>query len=426
MGALALSLAGLVSAGAASQAGATVTTAPAVYTVTPAADAATDEVHSERTVIDNGHVDAIAPRMVDGRFRTLFKDSRTTDVVWREPSSVIMHLTDKGELTIPEDGYDFLGAPGDMVYMIPQTQNPDVLWAGWSTEAFQEADLRGPFELSLNSVEGPGSLLLFGWSPFGEPEMKCDSSDGLPDAYSVPARTHEHSNWVFTQPGVYRLGFSFSATLSSGEVVSDTQIFTMAVGDVDVDSIVLPGDDGGETDGGTTDGGSTDGGSTDGGTTDAGTTDGGTTDGGTTDGGTTNGGTTDGGTTDGGTTTAGQNDGGTTDGSTTTAGTTTAGQNNGGTTTAGQNNGGTTTTGATTAGATDGGKDETGGTKGGQSVGGTSPDGGLAQTGAGVALPLGASGAALLVVGAGAAVHLNRRKRQNEPAADPDLPAASS
>ncbi|MFI9616509.1 choice-of-anchor M domain-containing protein [Streptomyces sp. NPDC052023] len=433
MGALALSMAGLVSAGAASGTGSVSTAVPAAYAAPLAADPAASDVVDERIVIDTGHVDAIAPRMVDGEFRTLFKDSRTTEVVWREPRSVIMHLTTAGELTIPDAGYDFLGAPGDVIYMIPQTQNPEVLWAGWSTEAFRDADIQGTFELSLNTLEGPGQLLMFDWDMFGQAVMKFDSTDGVGDTYPVAAQTHEHSNWAFTEPGVYRLGFTFSATLASGEVVSDSQIFTMAVGDVDTDSIALPGDDGdGGNDGGTTDGGQN-GGTTDGGqnggTTNGGTTDGGTTDGGqnggTTDGGQ-NGGTTDGGQ-NGGTTDGGQNggttDGGTTDGGqnggTTNGGTTDGGQN-GGTTNGGTTDGGTTgdngTTGAVTGGATDGGS----------TSGGTSPNGGLAQTGAGLALPLGASGAALLVVGAGAAVYLHRRKQQSGPADGTDLPTASS
>ncbi|MFJ1733643.1 choice-of-anchor M domain-containing protein, partial [Streptomyces sp. NPDC088254] len=298
MGALALSMAGLVSVGAASGTDPVANAAPAAYAAPLAADPAASDVVDERIVIDTGHVDAIAPRMVNGEFRTLFKDSRTTEVVWREPRSVIMHLTTAGELTIPDAGFDFLGAPGDVIYMIPQTQNPEVLWAGWSTEAFRDSDIQGTFELSLNTLEGPGQLLMFDWDMFGQAVMKFDSTDGIGDTYPVAAQTHEHSNWAFTEPGVYRLGFTFSATLASGEVVSDTQIFTMAVGDVDTDSIALPGDngDGGTTDGGTT-GGTTNGGTTDGGTT-GGTTNGGTTDGGTT-GGTTNGGTTDGGTTGG-------------------------------------------------------------------------------------------------------------------------------
>ncbi|MFI1023325.1 choice-of-anchor M domain-containing protein [Streptomyces olivaceus] len=432
MGALALSMAGLVSAGAASGTDSVSTAVPAAHAAPLAADPAASDVVDERIVIDTGHVDAIAPRMVDGEFRTLFKDSRTTEVVWREPRSVIMHLTTAGELTIPEAGYDFLGAPGDVIYLIPQTQNPEVLWAGWSTEAFRDADIQGTFELSLSTLEGPGQLLMFDWDMFGQAVMKFDSTDGVGDTYPVAAQTHEHSNWAFTEPGVYRLGFNFSATLASGEVVSDSQIFTMAVGDVDTDSIALPGDDGdggtdgGQTGGGTSDGGTTDGGQT-GGTTNGGTTDGGqtggTTDGGTTDGGqtsgTTNGGTTDGGTSNGGTAEGGTTDGGQTSG-TTNGGTTDGGTSNGGTAEGGTTDGGQTgdngTTGAVTGGATGGGS----------TSGGTSPSGGLAQTGAGLALPLGASGAALLVVGAGAAVYLHRRKQQSGAADGTDLPTASS
>ncbi|MGW4490828.1 choice-of-anchor M domain-containing protein, partial [Streptomyces sp. NPDC004376] len=307
MGVLALTAAGIVSAVPAGHGGVALHAVSAAY----APETAASDVVDERTVIDVGHVDAVAPRMVDGRFRTLFKDSRTTDVVWREPGSVIMHLTAQGKQTVPDpaDGLSFIGGPGDVFYSIPQTQDPELLWAGWSTEAFQSADIQGNFTMSLDKVEGPGELLIFEWTPFGEPMMRFDTRDGLPDTYEVPARTHEHANWVFTKEGVYRMTFTYKATLSSGEEVADSQVFTMAVGDVDLDGISLPGDGGGATGGGSTDGGSTDGGSSDGGSTDGGSSDGGSTDGGSTDGGSSDGGSTDGGSTDG-----GSSDGGSTDG----------------------------------------------------------------------------------------------------------------
>ncbi|MFD7817350.1 choice-of-anchor M domain-containing protein [Streptomyces sp. NPDC059785] len=201
----------------------------------------------ERIVIDQGHVDAVAPRIVEGRFRTLFRDSRTSDIVWREPSSVIMHLTAAGRDVVPDPAGSlaFVGEPGDTYYCIPQTQDPDLLWAGWSTEAFGSSSVQGGLSFSLDEIEGPGDLLVFGWSPFGEPLMRFDSSDGLPDTYAVPAVTHEHANWVFTEQGVYRLTFTVAATLASGEQVKDSQTYTMAVGDVDTDDVSLPGDSGG-------------------------------------------------------------------------------------------------------------------------------------------------------------------------------------
>ncbi|MET9880022.1 choice-of-anchor M domain-containing protein [Actinacidiphila glaucinigra] len=398
---------------------------PAAY----AAESAASDVISERIVIDTGHVDAIAPRMVDGKFRTLFKDSRTASAVWREPGSVIMHLTSKGKQTIPDpaDGLSFLGNAGDTFYSIPQTQDPEVLWAGWSTEAFQNSDIQGNFTLSLDKVEGPGGLLLFEWTPFGEPMMRFDSRDGLPDAYEVPARTHEHANWVFTKEGVYRMTFTFRATLPSGQEVSDSQVFTMAVGDVNPDEVQLPGDedpggstDGGSTDGGSSDGGASDGGSTDGGSTDGGSTDGGSTDGGSTDGGSTDGGSTDGGSTDGGSTDGGSTDGGSTDGGSTDGGSTDGGSTDGGSTDGGSTDGGSTDGGPTDGGSTDGGSSDGGSTDGG-STDGASSGGGLAETGAGAAIPLGLSGAALLGAGAGTAVFLHRRKTRGMPETTPDV-----
>lgn len=323
-----------------------------------AAEAAAGDVLDERIVIDGGHVDAIAPRLVNDEFRTLFKDSRTRDVVWREPTSVIMHLTSKGKETIPDPagGLSFIGSPGDVYYSIPQTQNPEVLWAGWCTEAFQSTGIKGDFKLSLDKVEGPGSLLVFGWSPFGEPLMRFDSRDGLPDAYKVPARTHEHANWVFTKEGVYRMTFTFEARLASGEDVSDSRVFTMAVGDVDPSGVSLPGEDGdtgGQTGGGQ-DGGGDSGGETAGGGSSDGQTGGG-----------------------GGEGAIGAQDGG-------------------------GDAGGS------------GGAQVGGGTTG----GGTAPNGGLANTGAGVAIPLGVGGAILFTAGAGTAVYLHRRKRRNASAAE--------
>ncbi|WP_326810319.1 choice-of-anchor M domain-containing protein [Streptomyces scopuliridis] len=401
-------------------------------------DPAPNDVVDERIVIDSGHVDAIAPRLVEGNFRTLFRDSRTSNAVWHEPTSVIMHLTSKSKETIPDPagGLAFIGNPGDVYHSIPQTQNPEVLWAGWNTEAFQAADIQGEFELSLDEVEGPGSLLVFGWSPFGEPLMRFDTRDGLPDTYHVPARTHEHANWAFTEEGVYRMTFTFRARLASGEDVSDSQVFTMAVGDVDPDGVSLPGDGGdvgGQTGGG--DGGATDGGASGGvtgGGTDGGSTGGGSTNGGATDGGSADGGTTDGGATDGGASggvTGGGTDGGSTGGGSTNGGATDGGSADGGTTDGGATDGGAS--GGATDGGTDGGSTDGGSTGGATTHGGTggatSPGGGLAETGAGVAMPLGVGGAVLVAAGAGAAVYLRRRVPRTHTPATPAVqdPAGS-
>ncbi|MET9253903.1 choice-of-anchor M domain-containing protein [Streptomyces sp. NPDC003717] len=200
-------------------------------------------VVSERTVIDVGHVDAVSPRMVDGTFRSLLLDDRDAlDPVWRTPESVILHLTPAGAVQLSDDnpGFLFLGAPGDTVYTIPQTQDPALVWAGWSTQSFTSDDVVGDMRLSLDIVEGPGDVVLWEWSPFGEPEMILDGRQGLPATYPVPPGTHQHANWGFTQPGVYRLTFRWSAELPDGSHVEDASKYTFAVGDVDTSTVELP------------------------------------------------------------------------------------------------------------------------------------------------------------------------------------------
>ena len=75
----------------------------------------------------------------------------------------------------------------------------------------------------LDAVDGPGDVTVFQTGAFGDPDILFRSSDGLPDTRSIPLGTHAHGNWAFGRPGAYRLTFTMSARLRSGETVRDTQ-----------------------------------------------------------------------------------------------------------------------------------------------------------------------------------------------------------
>ncbi|MFF7143139.1 choice-of-anchor M domain-containing protein [Streptomyces nodosus] len=235
----------------------------------PASQATGGDIVSRKVVIEDGHVDAVAGRMVDGRLRTLFKDSRDpADVVWREPSSVVMHLGAQAKEKVPADSaYSFLGKAGSDFWLIPQVQKDGVVWAGWNTEALGGADLKGPVEMTLTEVEGPGPLVIWETAGLGGAQILYNSADGLPDAQKVNLGVHAHANWGFAKQGVYRVSFRLGGTLPSGKTTSDTGTYTFAVGAVDPDS-VTPG--GGGSTGGSGNGGGSNGGSTGGGTSDAG------------------------------------------------------------------------------------------------------------------------------------------------------------
>lgn len=215
--------------------------------------AAGDLVADEKTVIDDGHVDAVAAKMVDGELRALFKDSRDpSDIVWREPSSVVLHVNPQAKEKVPAgDTYAFLGTAGSDFWLIPQVQKQGVVWAGWNTEALGGSDLKGPIDMKLTKVEGPGTLAIWETAGLGGAQVLYNSADGLPDTQKVSLGVHAHANWGFSEEGTYGVTFQLSGTLANGKPSTDTRTYTFAVGDVDPNA-VTPG--GGGSDGGSTGG----------------------------------------------------------------------------------------------------------------------------------------------------------------------------
>lgn len=194
-------------------------------------------VHGERT-LDAGHVD-MGPKLVDGQWTFLIHDDvakadANATSVWRYPDETVFHVLDQAQLSVPDDpAYAFVGAdPGEQVWVVPQTQNPAVVWLGWNTqdpEVMQTID-RG-VTLSLTGAQGPGVVTTYLQSgSFGEPQLLWDSR--VPDAQPiwVDVNTHTHANWVFTEPGVYLLQLEATADLRDGSTVSDTQLIRFAVG----------------------------------------------------------------------------------------------------------------------------------------------------------------------------------------------------
>lgn len=145
-----------------------------------------------------------------------------------------MHVLDQGILTVPDDpAYEFLGAePGTDVWVVPQTQNPEVVWLGWNTQDPEVmASIDRGVTIELTGLEGPGELTVYLQSgTFGEPQLLWDSRSEEPQPIWVDVNTHTHANWVFTEPGVHLVQLRVEADLLDGTTVSDTQEFRLAIG----------------------------------------------------------------------------------------------------------------------------------------------------------------------------------------------------
>ncbi|WP_326556161.1 choice-of-anchor M domain-containing protein [Micromonospora sp. NBC_01796] len=187
-----------------------------------------------RVVLDSGHVD-IGPHYRDGTWTVRVHDDTVVPSVWRQPSEAVIRVRDTAVLPIPDDpAYAFLGQrPGTPVYVVPQTQNRDVVWVGWNTQdpGVMDTIQRG-VTMKLTGVHGPGSLIVYLQSGnLGAPQVLWDSTKTLPQDLWVDTNTHTHANWVFGGPGVYLVALEITADLADDRPLTGTGVLRFAVGD---------------------------------------------------------------------------------------------------------------------------------------------------------------------------------------------------
>jgi surface-anchored protein len=139
-------------------------------------------------------------------------------------------------IELPPDlpAYDFLGASaGDPLWYIPEVQEDDRPWLGFSSQELSLDDWIGPtigdvpnyglLGFDLVSVTGPadGYFSLFQTGPGGDPAVQFATLNGIDGADSYgfgspfpgfPTSTHAHASWFFTKPGIYDVTLKFSGT----------------------------------------------------------------------------------------------------------------------------------------------------------------------------------------------------------------------
>jgi putative ABC transporter-associated repeat protein len=195
---------------------------------------ADEEVVTEDAVVTDGHVD-VGPRFIDGEWTMLARDDRTVPSVWRDPERTVLHLGDAAVLPAPDGpDYEFLGVePGTPLHVVPQTQAPDVVWLGWNTQDPQVVDaVEQGASLRLDAVDGPGEVFVFLQEGVtGPPNVLWNSGEPLPQELWMEVNTHVHANWVFTEPGTYRLDVTLLAELTDGTTAEDGSTLVFAVGE---------------------------------------------------------------------------------------------------------------------------------------------------------------------------------------------------
>ena len=195
--------------------------------------AAHEEWRGDASEIAVGHVD-LGPRLIDGQWRAGLRHDAETGAVWRDPNQTVLRVGDAAIMTAPDSAdYPFLAdVAGKPVYVVPQTQNPGVVWLGWNTQdPAVTATIDRGLTMRVGPVSGPGRAWLFLQSgTFGKPLLLADSGAAPGDVW-IDSGTHVHANWAFSAPGTYTATVTFLGTTTAGEAVSASTTLRFAVGD---------------------------------------------------------------------------------------------------------------------------------------------------------------------------------------------------
>ena len=203
--------------------------------------AAHEEWSNEASEISVGHVD-LGPRLIDGQWRAGLRHDAESGAVWRDPNQTVLRVSDAAIMTAPDSAdYPFLAdVAGKPVYVVPQTQNPSVVWLGWNTQdPAVTATIDRGLTMRVGPVSGPGRAWLFLQSgTFGKPLLLADSGAAPGDVW-IDSGTHVHANWAFSAPGTYTATVTFLGTTTAGEAVSASTTLRFAVGDAASESEAL-------------------------------------------------------------------------------------------------------------------------------------------------------------------------------------------
>jgi putative ABC transporter-associated repeat protein len=191
------------------------------------------DTSSDPVVLTNEHVDLLAPVFESGQLDLRAKVGTAADHTFYDPADVLVQVLPAAASTVPSgDTYAFLGTAGGPLWLIPETQNPEVVWAGWSTEELAAGAFAGDaVEMRLVDAEGPGTVEVFQTTGFGDIARIFSSEESLP-ARQQSVGQHVHANWAFSAEGSYTLTFEVSGTAAGGETVTTGPVdYSFVVGE---------------------------------------------------------------------------------------------------------------------------------------------------------------------------------------------------
>ncbi len=167
---------------------------------------------ADRTILSIEHVD----------IRVLDQPSGTNELTLvardedrgmnHEATNVVLRGTAGAQLTLP-GGFEMLGDEGAPFWVLPQSQDPSLLYLGLSAEGIPGGRIAGPVSMALTAVRGPGDFFVWQFDGVSGLNLAMNSRDGIDasDATSLAVGSHGHFNWGFSSNGIYEITFQATA-----------------------------------------------------------------------------------------------------------------------------------------------------------------------------------------------------------------------
>jgi surface-anchored protein len=196
-------------------------------------------------VIQLGHYDLTVNYVLGDGWHTTIYDYGTGDHL--SPTSSIYRIGEEALTSVPDNAdYQLLGNPGERIWIMPETYNPEVVYLGIGAPLLGRniftggLSNRGQVTLRLIDLSGSGPAsggALTLWQSGFPPRFHFSSADGIgPEdtLNAITANFHAHYNWAFSKPGLYRVTFEYSGTLLAENGGGDTSVqvtYSFEVGD---------------------------------------------------------------------------------------------------------------------------------------------------------------------------------------------------
>jgi surface-anchored protein len=149
-----------------------------------------------------------------------------------EPADVILQVNESSYFDSPAGLISILGSAA---YILPATQEADMLYGGVSAEGPSGVFQNNRFKIQMVSAgsANPGNFSMYRFSGAGALQVGLQSIGGSVSVneVTIPIGGHEHWNWGFSAPGTYTFEFQGLGVKSADLSIFETsrELFTFNV-----------------------------------------------------------------------------------------------------------------------------------------------------------------------------------------------------